>query len=254
MEATSQVLKFENVSEGGATFPDSAYEETEESEEREEAEERTDSAKSLKFRRLCLENWKNFPSVDIAIQDRMFLVGQNASGKSNLLDAFRFLRDLAMPGGGFHQAVTDRGGVSAMRSLSARRSSEIVVIVSLQDEDNDDIWEYSLAFNQDSNRIPQVRRESVEHNGESLFDRPDSQDKSDLDLLKQTHLEQSIANKRYRKLVDFFRTIHYSHVVPQLVRNPNLVSGATIDPYGEELLKQMADTQPRILYSRLARI
>ena len=54
----------------------------------------------LKFTRLRLRNWKNFPAADVSIRDRMFLVGPNASGKSNLLDAFRFLRDLASPGGG----------------------------------------------------------------------------------------------------------------------------------------------------------
>ena len=58
----------------------------------------------LKFTRLRLRNWKNFPAADVSIQDRMFLVGPNASGKSNLLDAFRFLRDLASPGGGLREA------------------------------------------------------------------------------------------------------------------------------------------------------
>lgn len=47
----------------------------------------------LRFRKLRLKNWKNFESVDIDLRDRMFLVGPNASGKSNLLDAFRFLPD-----------------------------------------------------------------------------------------------------------------------------------------------------------------
>ena len=245
MEATSQILEFGKESEEGERFLDSADEET---------KERADSGKSLKFRRLCLENWRNFPSVDIAIQDRMFLVGQNASGKSNLLDAFRFLRDLAVPGGGFHQAVTDRGGVGAMRSLSARRPSEIVITVFLENEGNDESWEYNLAFNQDINRTPQVKKESVKLDGDILFERPNEQDSNDPDLLKQTHLEQSIVNKEFRKIVEFFRTIHYSHVVPQLVRNPSLLSGAAIEPYGEDLLEQMAQTQEKTLNSRLKRI
>lgn len=49
----------------------------------------------LRFRRLRLEKWRNFLEVDIPVHDRMFLVGANGSGKSNLLDAFRFLRDAA---------------------------------------------------------------------------------------------------------------------------------------------------------------
>ena len=48
---------------------------------------------------LILENWKNLPSVDVALGPRVFLVGPNASGKSNLLDAIRFLRDVVVEGG-----------------------------------------------------------------------------------------------------------------------------------------------------------
>ncbi len=37
--------------------------------------------------RLILKNWKNFTSVDVTLGPRVFLVGANASGKSNLMDA-----------------------------------------------------------------------------------------------------------------------------------------------------------------------
>lgn len=82
---------------------------------------------NLQFRRLRLKNWKNFQEVDFAIAERMFLVGPNASGKSNLLDVFRFLGDLASPGGGFQEAVRRRGGLSAIRCLAARRCYTIGV-------------------------------------------------------------------------------------------------------------------------------
>ena len=60
------------------------------------------------FSRLVLKNWKNFVNGDVGIQNRVFLVGPNASGKSNFLDAFRFLRDLASSGGGFQESVASR--------------------------------------------------------------------------------------------------------------------------------------------------
>jgi AAA15 family ATPase/GTPase len=46
------------------------------------------------FIRLHLGNWRNFASVDVRLQNRVFVIGPNAAGKSNLLDAFRFLHDL----------------------------------------------------------------------------------------------------------------------------------------------------------------
>jgi len=50
----------------------------------------------MRFVSIYLENWRNFTRVDVPLQQRMFLVGPNASGKSNFLDAFRFLRDLVI--------------------------------------------------------------------------------------------------------------------------------------------------------------
>jgi AAA15 family ATPase/GTPase len=70
----------------------------------------------MKIRKLHLKNWLNFKSLEIPeFRDRMFIIGPNAAGKSNLLDAIRFLRDVALPagvkpsGGGLQKAVHDRG-------------------------------------------------------------------------------------------------------------------------------------------------
>ena len=52
---------------------------------------------------LTLENWRNFTHVDVPLQQRVFVSGPDAAGKSNLLDAFRFLRDLSTPGGGLEK-------------------------------------------------------------------------------------------------------------------------------------------------------
>jgi hypothetical protein len=86
---------------------------------------------TLRFSHVELRNWRNFTSVDVALSRRVFLIGPNASGKSNLLDAFRFLRDLVAVGGGLQEAVQRRGGVSSLRSLAARRYSDIVIRVRI---------------------------------------------------------------------------------------------------------------------------
>ena len=72
--------------------------------------------------RLIVKNWRNFQQIDVGLSPRQFIVGANASGKSNLLDIFRFLRDIVKAeGGGFQKAVKDRGGVSKIRCLAARQ-------------------------------------------------------------------------------------------------------------------------------------
>jgi predicted ATPase len=77
--------------------------------------------KPVNFTHIEIGNWRNFVQADVALERRVFLIGPNASGKSNFLDIFRFLHDIAVVGGGFQDAVARREGVSALRSLAARR-------------------------------------------------------------------------------------------------------------------------------------
>ncbi len=120
-------------------------------------------SRDLRFRRLRLRNWKNFLRVDVLLQDRLFLVGANASGKSNFLDAFRFLRDIALSGSGFREAVLHprRGGVSGIRCLAARRYPDVEMTVELEEEREGSVWKYEIAFHQDNQRRPRIRTERV---------------------------------------------------------------------------------------------
>ena len=48
----------------------------------------------MQVTRLQLENWRNFTHVDVRLRQRVFAAGPNAAVKSNLLDAFRFLKEV----------------------------------------------------------------------------------------------------------------------------------------------------------------
>jgi predicted ATPase len=55
--------------------------------------------------RIKLFNWKNFHDCEVALSERCFIVGANATGKSNFLDVIRFMRDIVKQGGGLQAAV-----------------------------------------------------------------------------------------------------------------------------------------------------
>src|SRR5437763_1590350 len=109
----------------------------------------TTSKPIMQFTHIALENWRNFLKVDIDLKRRAFLVGPNAAGKSNFLDVFRFLHDIVAVGGGFQAAVAQRGGVSKLRSLAARRYPQIVIRVEMADREQLGHWQYELRFEQD---------------------------------------------------------------------------------------------------------
>ena len=207
----------------------------------------------MRFTKIYLENWRNFTRIDVQLQQRMFLVGPNASGKSNLLDTFRFLHDLTRVGGGLEKAVSDRGGVSRLRSLAARRPSEIIIHVSIENGDNVS-WQYRIGITQDNNSRPFLKEEKVWKSGNLILSRPDKRDNDDRELLRQTHLEQINSNREFREIAEFFNTISYYHIVPQLIRDPERSVGRKLDPYGGDLLEQIASAQRRTQESRLRRI
>jgi predicted ATPase len=208
--------------------------------------------------KLVLKNWRNFRLVDVPLSDRVFVIGPNASGKSNLLDALIFLRDVAKPGGGLQQAITQRGGLSKVRCLAARKEPAVEIEVELSENGSEPAYKYAIGITQQVRgyRQPLLRYEKVWKNGNLLLQRPDLQDNADALRLTQTHLEQISANAAFRPVGHFFESIRYLHVVPQLLRHPESFQGPAVpeDPYGRNFLEMVAKTPEKTRKSRLRRI
>ncbi len=212
--------------------------------------------------RLSLKNWRNFQRAnDIPLRQRQFIVGPNASGKSNLLDVFRFLRDIAKSdGGGFQKAVKDRSGVSKMRCLAARRDPEIVIDISLSNDSDDvePLWRYAVGIKQEPRgyRQPILSFERVWKRNKLILNRPGHQDKKDTARLKQTFLEQVNTNAAFREIARYLDSVSYIHLVPQLLRSDAFFQTGALenDPFGQGFLIRVAKMTPRTQKSRLAKI
>jgi predicted ATPase len=209
----------------------------------------------MRFTKLELANWRNFRAAEIPLQPRTFIVGPNASGKSNLLDALRFLKELAEDGGGLQRAASERrGGLKAIRSLHARTDNDVSIVVSAVDSDGG-TWTYELVLTEAKKpRVPIVRREVIRRTGAApefeIVRNPKSEDQEER---TQTWLEQRSRTKDFRALAQFFASIEYTHVVPQVVREQRRPADAAgrHDPYGSELIEEMAETPSRERERRL---
>ena len=214
----------------------------------------------MMIKRLIVKNWRNFRELDVPLRERQFIVGANASGKSNLLDIFRFLRDIVKAeGGGLQKAVKDRGGVSKIRSLAARQDPEIAIEIHLADNaESPETWRYAIGIRQEPRgyRQPFLTYERVWKGDQQILDRPDSDDEGDPQRLTQTFLEQINVNADFREIVLFLRDITYLHLVPQLLRFADSIQGRIVedDPFGQGFLERIATVTERTRRSRLQKI
>jgi len=207
--------------------------------------------------RVALKNWRNFRELDVHLSDRVFIVGPNASGKSNLLDALRFLRDIAKPGGGLQRAISQRGGLSKIRCLAARRDPEVEIAVELS-EGSEVKWRYEIGIAQQPRgyRQPVLTYERVFQGNAQLLARPDQSDKQDEERRTQTHLEQIGSNQQFREVARFFESIRYLHLVPQFLRAADSAqsNAAADDPFGRSFLETVVRTPEKTRKRRLAQI
>ncbi len=209
--------------------------------------------------KLKLQNWRNFKKIEVELRERVFVIGPNASGKSNLLDVFRFLRDVAQSkGGGLQRAVASRGGMTKLRCLLARRDPEVLIEVELSERvDTPPVWRYTLAFRSVKQRVMVSKEKVVDlQTGRVVLDRPDTHDTRDPERLTETSLEQVNANQEFREIAQFFGQLTYLHMVPQLLKYAELGSSSLLegDPFGQSFLERIAKTSERTRIARLSKI
>lgn len=201
----------------------------------------------MRISRLKLINWKNFKKTEVNLQYRVFIAGPNASGKSNLLDALRFLRDLVRQGGGLQEAIFSlRDGVSKIRCVAARKNSDITIGITINNEEDKPEWEYELTFNQTGGGIADLRavvkREFLKNRitNKIHIDRPNGKEESEYQL-EFTFIEQASLNEKFKAFVEFIGDISYLHLIPQLVRDPKsfLKTSKGEDYYGRDFMERV---------------
>lgn len=217
----------------------------------------------MRLKRLTLKNWRNFRDIEFDVPERLFVIGPNASGKSNLLDSLKFLRQVASDGGGFQAAVKARGGMTKLRCLAAGNFNNGQVTIGMVLEEGKIRWTYEITFTSETKglRRPILTSETIQKNRKKLLNRPDRKDKADPERMTQTFLEQVTSNREFRPVVEFLRSIRYFHPVPLLIRGAQAVrgNGEESSPngdssYGADFISRIARAKPATRDRRLERI
>lgn len=81
----------------------------------------------MSIERIEVKNFKSFKDIKIDIKNFNVLIGANASGKSNFVQIFKFLRDIVIFG--LDNAVSLQGGVEYLRNLNIGTSEDLAIKV-----------------------------------------------------------------------------------------------------------------------------
>lgn len=81
----------------------------------------------MAIKRIKAKNFKSFKELDVELGDLNILIGANASGKSNFVDIFRFLRDIEDTN--LNSAISIQGGFDNLRNINSEPSEPLTLEV-----------------------------------------------------------------------------------------------------------------------------
>ena len=79
------------------------------------------------IKQIKVENFKSFEKIELDLQKFNVLIGPNASGKSNFISIFRFLKDIAVSG--LDNAISMQGGVEYLRNIKIGSEKDLSIRV-----------------------------------------------------------------------------------------------------------------------------
>jgi len=82
----------------------------------------------MKIRKLKLHNFKTFKELDVALNDFNVIIGANASGKSNFVNIFKFLRDIKNHG--MKNALSMQGGFEYLTNIGNQDDPMTLEVIS----------------------------------------------------------------------------------------------------------------------------
>ena len=129
----------------------------------------------MAIKRIRAKNFKSFKELDVELGDLNILIGANASGKSNFVEIFRFLRDIRSSG--LENAISLQGGIEYLRNVNIGSSEELSLeivsdrrsrIIKAYGQESGEwamevyetIYEFAIAFDESDPNIETVRDKS----------------------------------------------------------------------------------------------
>ena len=205
----------------------------------------------MKLRTLTIRNYRSIRDRVFDLEDLNVFIGANASGKSTILDALRFVHEAVQPGG-FEQAVEARGGIVHL-AWKGEHFAPVGVRVELDAGERNYAWDLRL----DRRGYEFVVRETVEmtsassppakileaEDGKGWWWSGDERDRVALDQASTAcALTAASADAAFagRGIAAFVRGWGFFDPNPYLLRHDRFKTDSDrLDPYGRNLARTL---------------
>lgn len=178
------------------------------------------------LRRVIIKNYKSLAATTVALEPFTVLVGQNGSGKSNFVDALRFVGDCLNTS--ISLALQGRGGINAVRRHSRGHPTHFGVrlVIELEDHGLAD-YSFEIAARQEGRFQVKGERCVVQHallseqyryqleNGVFTQEFPGIRPKIERDRLA---LSVVSALEEFRPVYDFITSMRFYALAPDRIR------------------------------------
>jgi predicted ATPase len=191
------------------------------------------------IRRLHIKNYLSLKDVDLGLGQRNVLIGPNMSGKSNLIDCFRFLTH--MVSSGLNKAFLDRGGFSEVVWKGADESRISFQLTADARETGQEplrVYDYELSIVGSPRGVISVERERLEvkvgnqistlielSNGQGRVTHSDGSPAFSPPGLDKSALEFTVPGWEGTSVKDLISGWRFYHLLPSQMRQANLVVG-----------------------------
>jgi predicted ATPase len=174
--------------------------------------------------RITIKNYRSITDLTVEMPDLMVLVGENGSGKSNFVDALRFLSDAVR--NGIAIAISKRGGITSILSKN-RKNMQIGIEIELSiDNDN---YVYGFVLDGKTPDAYRTTKEYFQKNGQDILNEGDlgwnNLPQNNTPTLTLT-LPLLIDNAQIRPIYQFLQEFSFFTITPDNIRDPQMPANA----------------------------
>jgi predicted ATPase len=192
-----------------------------------------------------IKNYRSLADVTVSTPPLTVLVGANGSGKSNFVDAFRFVSEALQLG--LDAAVTNRGGIGRIRRWSAKgRPYDVSITLNLS-LDNQGA-EYTFTLSSEKRNEYRIKREYYRYGPTVFLERENNQwvvEPRGLSLPVQERgltLPLLSNTAEIKPIYDFLTNMGFYTIFPNVLRPPQKPTNPyPLDEHGENLASALRE-------------